>query len=312
MPPTARRGGAARRAAGRNTNTDEPKDTVQTAQAQTNDEDDTPQATAEEIAKFAGTLAAADATELANKVLSANAATAGTSYSMPREAHQPKAEVLALIAKVRAAGYRVEPESINKFDWHARQDDAERLGVSEDEGESSRGVKRAAAAALAGDDDFVNDTNTEDAARREKRKQQNAQIDPDLLGAENVPPRRAPSKEQMAAAVAVIQNGGDFASAREAASKVPRFLERTYPEGGRRRGWTEDETNALVDALKTFGPQWAKIERAYGRNGTESEILADRSQGQLKDKARNLKMWYLKNNQEVPSFFEKVTGKLPE
>ena len=80
MPPTARRGAGGRRAAGRNINADaeDLKDNVQNtqAQAQAEDEDDTPQATAEEIAKFANTLAAADATELANKVLSANAATA--------------------------------------------------------------------------------------------------------------------------------------------------------------------------------------------------------------------------------------------
>jgi hypothetical protein len=39
-------------------------------------------------------------------------------------------------------------------------------------------------------------------------------------------------------------------------------------------------------------------------------VLKDRNQVQLKDKARNLKLWYLKTGKEVPSALQGVTGEL--
>ena len=41
-----------------------------------------------------------------------------------------------------------------------------------------------------------------------------------------------------------------------------------------------------------------------------SEVLKDRNQVQLKDKARNLKLWYLKMGKEVPAALRGVTGEL--
>jgi hypothetical protein len=41
-----------------------------------------------------------------------------------------------------------------------------------------------------------------------------------------------------------------------------------------------------------------------------SEVLKDRNQVQLKDKARNLKLWYLKMGKEVPPALKGVTGEL--
>ncbi|CAM9016238.1 unnamed protein product [Wickerhamomyces anomalus] len=77
-----------------------------------------------------------------------------------------------------------------------------------------------------------------------------------------------------------------------------------------RRPWSSEEENTLVDALKETGPQWSKILELHGAGGSKSENLKNRTQVQLKDKARNWKMGYLKNNGQVPEYLSKVTGDL--
>lgn len=63
---------------------------------------------------------------------------------------------------------------------------------------------------------------------------------------------------------------------------------------------------AGLDAVQ--GPNWAAILKLYGQGGSISEALKDRSQVQLKDKARNLKLSCLKAGHPVPRVLEKVTG----
>ena len=58
------------------------------------------------------------------------------------------------------------------------------------------------------------------------------------------------------------------------------------------------------------GPNWAAILQLYGPGGSISEALKDRSQVQLKDKARNLKLFFLKGGHEVPAVLHRVTGRL--
>jgi protein TBF1 len=78
-----------------------------------------------------------------------------------------------------------------------------------------------------------------------------------------------------------------------------------------RQPWTKPEEDALVSGLeKVNGPHWSQILALYGRGGSISEILKDRNQVQLKDKARNLKLWYLKMGKEVPQALRGVTGEL--
>jgi len=78
-----------------------------------------------------------------------------------------------------------------------------------------------------------------------------------------------------------------------------------------RRPWTSDEEAALLTGLATVGgPHWSQILALCGPNGSISNILRDRSQVQLKDKARNLKLSYLKAGKEVPSELRAVTGSL--
>nr|OQO22727.1 hypothetical protein B0A51_08386 [Rachicladosporium sp. CCFEE 5018] len=78
-----------------------------------------------------------------------------------------------------------------------------------------------------------------------------------------------------------------------------------------RQPWTKAEEEALVAGLEQVdGPHWSQILALYGRGGSRSEALKDRNQVQLKDKARNLKLWYLKTGREVPQSLKGVTGEL--
>ncbi|KAK3112782.1 TTAGGG repeat binding factor [Teratosphaeriaceae sp. CCFEE 6253] len=83
------------------------------------------------------------------------------------------------------------------------------------------------------------------------------------------------------------------------------------PSSTIRQPWTKPEEDALVSGLeKVNGPHWSQILALYGRGGSVSEVLKDRNQVQLKDKARNLKLWYLKMGKEVPMALRGVTGEL--
>lgn len=65
---------------------------------------------------------------------------------------------------------------------------------------------------------------------------------------------------------------------------------------------------AGLDHVK--GPHWSQILALYGPEGTVNHVLKDRNQVQLKDKARNLKLFFLKSNTEVPQYLQAVTGEL--
>jgi len=65
---------------------------------------------------------------------------------------------------------------------------------------------------------------------------------------------------------------------------------------------------AGLDQVK--GPHWSQILGLYGPNGTVNNALAERNQVQLKDKARNLKLFFLKSDIEVPYYLQSVTGEL--
>ncbi|KAK5724824.1 TTAGGG repeat binding factor [Elasticomyces elasticus] len=83
------------------------------------------------------------------------------------------------------------------------------------------------------------------------------------------------------------------------------------PSSTIRQPWTKPEEDALLLGLeKVNGPHWSQILAIYGRGGSTSEVLKDRNQVQLKDKARNLKLWYLKMGKDVPVALRGVTGEL--
>ncbi|KAL8816891.1 MAG: hypothetical protein Q9223_004176 [Gallowayella weberi] len=78
-----------------------------------------------------------------------------------------------------------------------------------------------------------------------------------------------------------------------------------------RHPWAPEEENALMHGLdQVKGPHWSQILALYGPGGTINETLKDRNQVQLKDKARNLKLFFLKSGIEVPYYLQFVTGEL--
>ncbi|KAL6719545.1 TTAGGG repeat binding factor [Lecanora helva] len=78
-----------------------------------------------------------------------------------------------------------------------------------------------------------------------------------------------------------------------------------------RRPWsTEEETSLMAGLDRVQGPHWSQILAMFGPGGTINEILKDRNQVQLKDKARNLKLFFLKSGIEVPYYLQCVTGEL--
>ena len=75
-----------------------------------------------------------------------------------------------------------------------------------------------------------------------------------------------------------------------------------------KRTWSKEEEEALVEGLKEVGPSWSKILDLYGPGGKITENLKNRTQVQLKDKARNWKLQYLKSGKPLPYYLIKVTG----
>ncbi|KAH8878638.1 hypothetical protein GQ53DRAFT_850111 [Thozetella sp. PMI_491] len=102
-----------------------------------------------------------------------------------------------------------------------------------------------------------------------------------------------------------------YERARQAA--VAKSSSSTRREGlhSTRRPWTPEEEKALMAGLDMVkGPHWSQILSLFGVNGTISDILKDRTQVQLKDKARNLKLFFLKTSSEMPYYLQSVTGEL--
>ena len=81
-------------------------------------------------------------------------------------------------------------------------------------------------------------------------------------------------------------------------------------KGPNRRPWTREEEKALRHAMELKGTQWSVILELFGQGGRINESLKNRTQVQLKDKARNWKMFFLKSGLAVPHYLQKVTGDL--
>ncbi|KAK9457852.1 hypothetical protein V1511DRAFT_526939 [Dipodascopsis uninucleata] len=90
-------------------------------------------------------------------------------------------------------------------------------------------------------------------------------------------------------------------------------------KGKPRRLWSPEMEMALLKAIKKFGINWSLISRnvdAYCTGGQPSEpsrcfeemkLLQGFSQVDLKDKARNIKHNYIKNNTPIPPYLKDVT-----
>jgi protein TBF1 len=102
-----------------------------------------------------------------------------------------------------------------------------------------------------------------------------------------------------------------YERARQAATTKSLPTSRRAGLPSQRRPWTTEEENALMAGLdRVRGPHWSQILAMFGPGGTINESLKDRNQVQLKDKARNLKLFFLKSGIEVPYYLKYVTGDL--
>lgn len=72
-----------------------------------------------------------------------------------------------------------------------------------------------------------------------------------------------------------------------------------------RRAWTPGEIERLIQLIQDYQTQWSKILKVDAQMAIP--MLQNRTQVQLKDKARNMKLDYLKAEMELPSGFEGVT-----
>ena len=102
-----------------------------------------------------------------------------------------------------------------------------------------------------------------------------------------------------------------YQQARAEATVKPSPEQRRSGVQSQRRPWTTEEENTLMAGLDLVkGPHWSQILAMFGAGGTINEVLKGRTQVQLKDKARNLKLFFLKSGIEVPYYLQCVTGEL--
>ncbi|KAG4026523.1 hypothetical protein MFRU_039g00010 [Monilinia fructicola] len=122
----------------------------------------------------------------------------------------------------------------------------------------------------------------------------------------NSPPTPTPHHSQSESTSALYEK------ARQAAAAKNNPGQKARPGlPSQRRPWSTEEENALMAGLDSVkGPHWSQILALYGEKGSVSTVLRDRNQVQLKDKARNLKLFFLKSNIEVPYYLQCVTGEL--
>ncbi|KAK8036925.1 MYB DNA binding protein (Tbf1) [Apiospora marii] len=128
---------------------------------------------------------------------------------------------------------------------------------------------------------------------------ENAQASDKAASSTNYPPNQSDTTPNL------------YERARQAAAARSSNHARREGSHSTRRPWSADEEKALMMGLDMVkGPHWSQILQLFGPNGTMSQILADRTQVQLKDKARNLKLFFLKTNSEMPYYLQCVTGEL--
>ena len=102
-----------------------------------------------------------------------------------------------------------------------------------------------------------------------------------------------------------------YERARRAATAKASPTNRRAGTPSQRRPWSTEEEGSLMAGLdRVKGPHWSQILAMYGPGGSIDESLKDRNQVQLKDKARNLKLFFLKSGIEVPYYLQFVTGEL--
>lgn len=69
--------------------------------------------------------------------------------------------------------------------------------------------------------------------------------------------------------------------------------------------WTQAETIALEEGLRTLkGPRWSELLGLYGRNGTTSQVLKDKTPSDLYDKAKSVRQEFVDSGREPPEYLK--------
>lgn len=89
----------------------------------------------------------------------------------------------------------------------------------------------------------------------------------------------------------------------------PPALDRRRASTGNRQTWTRREERCFQAALedpkiRNHRQCWVKILERHGKDGTKDEELARRNNQDLKDKARNLKLQYVRAGMKVPVWLQ--------
>lgn len=77
----------------------------------------------------------------------------------------------------------------------------------------------------------------------------------------------------------------------------------------KRSAWTAAETDTLLDLITTYGTSWKLLKE---QDLMQGHVLEARDQVALKDKARNMKMDYLKANRVLPMNFDRIPLSKPQ
>ena len=69
--------------------------------------------------------------------------------------------------------------------------------------------------------------------------------------------------------------------------------------------WTQAETITLEEGLRTLkGPRWKELLSLYGRNGTISHVLKDKTPSDLYDKAKSVRQEFVDSGREPPEYLK--------
>lgn len=86
-------------------------------------------------------------------------------------------------------------------------------------------------------------------------------------------------------------------------------LEASVGGDNEHRPWSKDEENALERGLRRFsGPFWSDIIAMFGPQGSVNDVLKDRDEAQLENKACRMKISFLKSGVKFPFYLRLVTG----
>lgn len=153
------------------------------------------------------------------------------------------------------------------------------------------------------DEGFQQDSRPVDIARRGSRAppaKRRAFVQVPFVPASHRPIPAHDSQRSARGSVAVDSGCSDDEPARSRSKSLARRYEiinstakavvvaQNFREPRERHAWTEDEKAALIEGVEEYGCRWALIKSEYGN------YLERRTQVDLKDKARNMKMDYIK------------------